>query len=398
MNPSPAITPHTNNLSWSQLLGQFENKPHINNFSSLPPSICELIMNPSPLSKEIPIINGNNRVDSVSIPKITSEIPSLFNAASLQHLPKGRGKPVPLPSVYHGPSDGVVFSQVYDQSKNHIAIIPNIPDPYDTSNYGEYNLTIFDESGEKVILKSMVCVNPAEAIILPKKFDIKTPLGEPVYGSVELFNFNNEMVFQGTVRHGCANLPQNLLDGAYEIKIKPNLDSLLPLSFKMVVCNSERTDSSNLLINRMNNPDEMDFILVWDKAPSDLDSHIWCIHPNGTIDHVYFGKKVVGNMSLQHDVMHGNGPETITFKRLNGCKYVYAVHKYSNEGELAQSKARIRINHEESTLFERSIPNTQQNGARFWIVCTMDGTSGDITFKDHFEFHNNSNDIPLKYK
>ncbi|KAM9978161.1 hypothetical protein ACTFIY_011938 [Dictyostelium cf. discoideum] len=316
-------------------------------------------------------------------------VPSLYDATLLPNLPKGRGKPVSLPSACYGP--------IYDESKNSIAIIPNIPNPYDVSSYGLYAVTIFDESGEREVLKSLVNVNPPETIVLPKKFIIKTPLGETIDGTVELM-YCGRKVFTGSVTQSGADLPQNLLDGTYEVIVKPNKSNLLPLKFKMIIHDSERTTSSHQMVNRLNNPDEMDFILVWGKTPSDLDSHIWCIHPTGSIDHVYFREKIVANMNLDVDQRNGYGPETIRFKRLKGFKYVYAVHNYSNEAELAQSGAKIRIIHLESTLFERYIPNTQQKGARFWVVCTIDGTSGDIAFKDHFEFHNAPADIPLKYK
>ncbi|KAM9955979.1 hypothetical protein ACTFIW_002191 [Dictyostelium discoideum] len=385
--------------SLSQLVEKMRvtnKKPPTNNFSNLSPTTQDKIMNPSPQSKIIQIIDPTC-VGADPIPKITDEVPSLYNATSLPNLPKGRGKPVSLPSACDGPSDDVVFSQVYDESKNCISIIPNVPNPYDISSYGEYAITIFDESGEREVLKSLVNVNPPESIILPKKFIIKTPLGETIDGTIELV-FGGRKMFSGCFTQGAADLPQILLDGTYEVIIKPNKSNLLPLKFKMVIHDSERTTSSNQNVNRPKNPGEMDFILVWGEKPMDLDSHMWCIHPNGTIDHVFFSEKKIDKISLDVDERNGFGPETISFKRISGCKYVYAVHNYLNDAEMAQSGAKLRITHETSTLFERCIPNTQQTGARFWVVCTIDGTSGDIDFKDHFEFHNNHTDIPLKYK
>ncbi|KAN0000193.1 hypothetical protein ACTFIZ_000644 [Dictyostelium cf. discoideum] len=380
----------------SNSLPFYKMKAPTQNRSNLSPTTQQKILNPSPQSKRIPIIDPSC-VGASSIPKITSEVPSLYDATLLPNLPKGRGKPVPLPSACDGPSHDVVFSQVYDESKNSIAIIPNVPNPYDISSYGQYVVTIFDESRQREVLKSLVNVNPPETIVLPKKFIIKTPLGKSIDGTVELI-CGGRKVFTGSVTQGGADLPQDFLDGTYEVIIKPNESNLLPLKFKMIIHDSKRTNSSDQIVNRLNNPDEMDFILVWNESPKDLDSHIYCIHPNGSIDHVYFGKKNTENMSLDHDVTQSYGPEAIRFKRLNGCKYVCAVHKYTEDGELAQSGAKVRINYRESTLFERCIPNTQQNGARFWIVCTIDGTSGDIVFKDDFEFHNTRSDIPLKYK
>lgn len=380
-----------------QLVEQMKvTKPPTNNFSNLSPATQNKILNPSPQSKRIPIIDPTC-VGANSIPKLTGEVPSLYDATLLPNLPKGRGKPVSLPSSCDGPSDDVVFSQVYDESKNCIAIIPNVPNPYDISSYGEYVVTIFDESGQREVLKSFVNVNPPESIILPKKLMIKTPLGEPIDGTIELM-YGGRNMFTGSVTQGDADLPLNLLDGTFEVIIKPNKSNLLPLKFKMIIHDSVRTTSSHQNVGRPKKPKEMDFVLAWGESPLDLDSHMWCIHPNGSIDHVYFGGRSVNKMSLEANTQYGFGPETISIIRLDGCKYVYAVHNYSTEGEIAQSGAKLTIAHETSTLFERCIPNTRQTGARFWVVCTIDGTSGDIDFKDHFEFHNSQTDIPLKYK
>ncbi|KAM9978160.1 hypothetical protein ACTFIY_011937 [Dictyostelium cf. discoideum] len=415
-----------------------------NNFSNISSTTQQVLLNPSPQSKIVKVVDSTS-VDANSIPIIISEVLSLYDASLLPNLPKGRGEPVSLPSTCDGPSDNVVFYQVYDESKKCIAILPNVQDPYDVSSYGKYSVTIFDESGEREVLKSLVNVNPPETIILPKKFIFKTPLGETIDGTVDLM-CGGLKAFFGSITHGGVDLPQNLLDGTYDVIFKPNKSNLLPLMFQMIIHDSVRTTSSHQMVNRLNKPDEMDFILVWGQTPRDLDSHIWCIHPNGSIDHVYFGSKKVGKMNLDVDKTKGYGPETIRFKPLNGFTYFYAVHNYSDEAELAQSGAKLRINSNASTSLERSfwivctidgtsrdidfkdrfgfhdvgvhipfkydklikctastsltrcIPNTQQKGARFWIVCTVDGTSGDIVFKDHFEFHNVPSDIPLKYK
>ncbi|KAF2076591.1 hypothetical protein CYY_002077 [Polysphondylium violaceum] len=368
------------------------------NLENIPQSLKDLLLNPSPDSKTIPIVLPSD--DNLTpIPTITNEIPSLIDATHLPNLPRASNAPVPLCSVAYGPSDNVSFCQFYDQSKNNIAILPNFPDPFDNTIYGDYLVTISDEAGIKEIVSTKINLRPQDSIVVPHQFSVRTPLGDKVNGSIEVY-LHGVKVHTWSISDGIVNLPTNLQDGKYKIIIKSNSNLLLPLSLNMIIHGASRTSSSIQWLLRSNiTTEEYEFVLSWNTSPRDLDSHMWCRHPNGVFEHVYYRNKAVGNMNLDCDVTSGIGPETVRFKPLPGCKYIFAVHKYSEDGELAQSGANVKIGHNRLTLSTKSIPNTQQNGARFWVVCSIDGTTGSITEINKFEFHNNfeNNDVPTKY-
>lgn len=72
--------------------------------------------------------------------------------------------------------------------------------------------------------------------------------------------------------------------------------------------------------------DGMRIVLSWDEQPLDIDSHL--SYPGGYI--CYYQKDAV-NANLDVDDTDSFGPETITIsKKLEGKKYVYAVHNFSN--------------------------------------------------------------------
>lgn len=94
----------------------------------------------------------------------------------------------------------------------------------------------------------------------------------------------------------------------------------------------------------MKNLDGMRIVLNWGSTPSDLDSHL--VFPNNNI---YFSSKNGNNANLDVDDTDSFGPETITIqKKIDGQKYVYAVHDYSDRNikdtyNLGKSQATVRV-------------------------------------------------------
>ena len=123
---------------------------------------------------------------------------------------------------------------------------------------------------------------------------------------------------------GTVQMPDTLPDDTYDIDIHAGDSQLRPLVFKMVVIGNRRPPTDNHFVGRVTtNPNTMEFVLRWDVVPQDLDSHMYA--SNGT--HVFFHTKTAGTMSLDCDVMNGNGPETIKVTLEPSVKYVYAVHR-----------------------------------------------------------------------
>ena len=85
----------------------------------------------------------------------------------------------------------------------------------------------------------------------------------------------------------------------------------------------------------MQNIDGLRVVLTWGEAPKDLDSHL--SFPN---NHVFFSAKNGTQTNLDVDDTTSYGPETITIeKKLDGQRYVYAVHDYSNSGSTNELRA-----------------------------------------------------------
>lgn len=104
---------------------------------------------------------------------------------------------------------------------------------------------------------------------------------------------------------------------------------------------------------------------------------------------VYYSNKSSRGISLDHDVTSGRGPETTKFKMKPGVKYIYAVHRYSNDGELTQSGAVVRFggnNH--------SIPVFNRPSATHWIVCVMNGSTKEIKVVNEFVDNQGADFIP----
>ena len=139
----------------------------------------------------------------------------------------------------------------------------------------------------------------------------------------------------------------------------------------------------------MNNLDGMRIVLTWGRSPADLDSHL--SFPN---NHVYFNKKLATKSNLDVDDLNSYGPETITIdKKIDGKRYVYAVHDYTNRKlstskSLGRSGARVQV-YVGETLIRTYKANPQRSGTS-WTVFGIDeqGAFHDI---DAYNTAENSN-------
>lgn len=110
---------------------------------------------------------------------------------------------------------------------------------------------------------------------------------------------------------------------------------------------------------------EARFVLTWDSAPFDLDSHLV---GNGV--HTSWMHKDEGNIaSLDLDDTNGYGPETTTLYDMNG-HYTFVVHNYSNDAPLADCGAEVTV------YLPGEEPVTISVGgdgtADTWVVCEID--------------------------
>jgi hypothetical protein len=141
----------------------------------------------------------------------------------------------------------------------------------------------------------------------------------------------------------------------------------------------------------MQNLDGLRVVLTWGESPKDLDSHL--SFPN---NHVFFNAKNGTQTNLDVDDTTSYGPETITIeKKLDGQRYVYAVHDYSNSGSTnstAMSKSHARVEVYVGQTMIRSYNAKPNKAGTAWVVFGIDekGAFHDI---DLYTYLNND---PLK--
>ena len=128
--------------------------------------------------------------------------------------------------------------------------------------------------------------------------------------------------------------------------------------------------------------------LQWDDNPRDLDSHLIGSLTDGSSFHVYFSNKngvdAQGNIvaNLDHDDTHGNGFETVTFKRdmgggyQSGGEYKYYVHWYSGSGTWGGSNAVVTVYNGSSHIPLRIyvVPDVDRGSEiSYWHVFNLSG-------------------------
>lgn len=111
--------------------------------------------------------------------------------------------------------------------------------------------------------------------------------------------------------------------------------------------------NQNFTISPVMPEDQIRIVLRWGETPSDLDSHLIGVKPDGTEFNVYYsnmnywwnGEHIVG---LDVDDTTSYGPETITIYSPLQDRWVYAVHDYSNRSNsnsdrMSYSEANVTV-------------------------------------------------------
>jgi tetratricopeptide (TPR) repeat protein len=134
----------------------------------------------------------------------------------------------------------------------------------------------------------------------------------------------------------------------------------------------------------MEDLDGMRIVLSWGKSPSDLDSHL--SYPN---NHICYYHKEGTNANLDVDDTDSFGPETITIeKRAQNQKYIYAVHDFSDRGEIDnetlsnRSNAKVYVYIGNTLIKSYDVPKRKKGTV--WVVFMID-ESGNIIDINNFE-------------
>lgn len=84
---------------------------------------------------------------------------------------------------------------------------------------------------------------------------------------------------------------------------------------------------------------ELKIVVDWGKYPTDVDSHLVGLTPEGNPFHVYYEDTILYNeddqslIDLDWDDTDSYGPETTTFRKLNDGQYIFYLHNFSGNSE-----------------------------------------------------------------
>lgn len=297
------------------------------------------------------------------------------------------GATVLLPTTFVGPKgcSGVSFSAVYYTSDERITVEATIEDQYNYFNYGQYQVTIYYMNSKIAIGNWTVQLEPKDDICMPKQLILRDSINNSIAGATVQIILMGQVVFTATSdKAGTVGLSQNLPENSYTIEIDTHSDRYKKGRLQRLVHQNRGAQSLTYFIYRQMQPDEVEFLLKWGERPSDLDSHIYVSDGR----HVFFSRKQERNVSLDYDCREGGGPETIKVKLEPDMKYVYAVHRYTKDGELARSEANVTIStndvSESGHPFQyMQVPYVNRPDANFWIVCQIDGATKTIKYFEH---------------
>jgi len=158
-------------------------------------------------------------------------------------------------------------------------------------------------------------------------------------------------------------------------------------------CNGGTVAVPNLVLTAPPAMGQFTAVLTWPASPPDLDSHIRSRSLSQSPDaqctpyHSNYGTKIVdnGNVSLDHDVTSGYGPETMTVTSHDQIRGVYYVFNYTDrQGFQSGNTAQVNIWKPDCTVQKFKVtdaagyPSTTSN---YWKVFTFaESPGGTMTF------------------
>lgn len=123
---------------------------------------------------------------------------------------------------------------------------------------------------------------------------------------------------------------------------------------------------------------ELKIMLSWGEEPRDLDSHLIGQTIDGTQLHTAYYDKVheedgVTYVDLDWDDTNSYGPETTTFRKLQDGKYVFYVHNFSEEPNLTESNANVKIFKGNAQTADQTFTLPTGTGSElYWVVFAVE--------------------------
>lgn len=165
--------------------------------------------------------------------------------------------------------------------------------------------------------------------------------------------------------------------GIYEVSVSKS--GYIATSTTGITVTANQSTTVNFSMSPVSSDIVYRFVLTWGASPVDLDAHLL----KGGF-HIYFNNvcSLTSNpfAFLDIDCRVGYGPETITIAKLNSQSSKFYVHNYSEERDLKQSGAVVKIYSGNSLVKTYNVP-TSGDGT-YWYVCDI-SSGGTITTKNY---------------
>lgn len=226
-----------------------------------------------------------------------------------------------------------------------------------------------------VAAKEMISINVLDSQIK----------GQPVEGASITFEKNGTAVNGGiTDSHGRLIIKDGIFGGIDDSSVKIIIKKA---GYATLAVRGPFNGLTFALSREMKDIGGYRIVLSWDEAPKDIDSHL--VYGNS---HIYWNNKNGVQGMLDVDDTDGFGPETITIKKsLNGNRYIYAVHDYTNKDEsfsskLSESGAKVLVYAGSTQIETFYIP--QGKIGNLWVLFTISEYGDLIPINKFTTVHN----------
>ena len=160
-------------------------------------------------------------------------------------------------------------------------------------------------------------------------------------------------------------------------------DARDPASGCFAVAEGEQVERSDIVYMTCESEIWASVVLTWGALPTDLDLHLWTPQIEGSTYHVYYStpgsQGTAPYAELDHDDVTSYGPECTTIYQDFPGTYTFAVYRYSSSGSLTTSDAAVRILAPGGLVIDLEVPTVGEVSDRWWHICTIDGTTGEVT-------------------
>jgi hypothetical protein len=127
-------------------------------------------------------------------------------------------------------------------------------------------------------------------------------------------------------------------------------------------------------------------VLNWGADPRDLDSHLTGPDGTGGRFHVYFANRTGPGVILDHDVVSGFGPETITVSQIFPGIYRYSIHQFAGNSDICSTAGQITVNitvgSQQFAPIHPPASGCADGVDNVWVVFEFDGVN--LTFPNTF--------------